>query len=104
MTIVPTLSADLLRTTMVLCIQLAFHPSTSQLNGMLGVIVSFIWDLLFTARVAKRAKVMFSQVFVILSLNRGRGVDQGPGHSPSLPLGPGHNTSLPLDKVITPPP
>ena len=36
--------------------------------------LAIIWFVIFTiitARVAKRAKVMFSQVFVILSLKRG---------------------------------
>ena len=80
----------------------------------------------FYVRIPKQAKVMFSQVFVILSLTGGGGVDQGqchntpppgtwsqhlppppgPGHNTSLlPLGPGHNTSLPQpwDLVTTPP-
>ena len=54
---------------------------------------------------------MFSQVFVILSLNRGGGqggVNQGPSHNTSLPPGPGHNTSPSPDQrpdqVTTPPP
>ena len=55
---------------------------------------------IFTARVAKRAKVMFSQACVTSTLGGGGG--RGAQHQwsttslpPSLPPGPGHNTSLP---------
>ena len=59
---------------------------------------------IFTARVAKRARVMFSQAFVCPSPGHNTSLpppDQvttpppGPGHNISLPQGPGHNTSLP---------
>ena len=61
---------------------------------------------MFTTRVAKRVKVMFSQASVCPTRRGGEVGDQGPGHNTSLPpgtrsqhlpppLGPGHNTSLP---------
>ena len=72
--------------------------------------------ILVTARVAKRAKVMFSQACVTHSVQlRGGGggggrpghntSPPGPGYNTSLPpLGPGYNTSLPPpDQVTTPP-
>ena len=67
-------------------------------------------NLFITARIAKRAKFMFSQVFVILSLNRGgrevlqhqRPLDNT---SPPPPPGHGHNTPLPPGtRWTTPPP
>ena len=78
---------------------------------------------IFTARVAKRAKVMFSQACVTHSVQLckvfggggGRRGQQhqrsttslpslGPGHNTSLPPGPGHNTwKPPPDQVTTPP-
>ena len=64
----------------------------------------------FTARVAKRAKVMFSQVFVILSLTEGGGGDRWVtpmvNHLP--PLGPGQNIYPPPpgpgQNIYPPPP
>ena len=68
---------------------------------------------LITARIAKRAKVMFSQAFVCPT-EGGQVGNQGPGHNTSLPLlctttpppppEPGHNTSLPPWTTPPPPP
>ena len=68
-----------------------------------------------TSRVAKRAKVMFSQACVTSTLGEGEGGGQhqrsqhlplppGPYHNTSLPPGPGHNTSLPPTRSQHPPP
>ena len=62
-----------------------------------------LYAKLFTARVAKRAKVMFSQVCVTHSVQLwggGRWCPPPPVYH--LPPWPGHNTS-PLGQVITPP-
>ena len=77
------------------------------------------YDVIVTARLTKRAKVMFLQVFVILSPTRGGGVtpnaswDRSHGHrggecttpprtrSQHLPL---DNTSLPPGQHLPPPP
>ena len=103
---------------MVTCQAFLHRPKFSGLANVpetkyqsMHVITAFI----FTACVAKRAKIMFSQVFVILSLNGGGGGRWAtsmvnhlpPGtrseHLPPPPLGPGHNTS-PRTSAPTPPP
>ena len=83
-------------------------------------VVSVVHSINFiTARVAKRAKVMFSQACVTSPDNTSSpppprdhvatppSPSLGPGHNTSLPLArvKGHNTSLPpWDQVTTPPP
>ena len=62
---------------------------------------------IFTARVAKRTKVIFSQACVTSTPGGGGGWggDEEPGHNTSLPPpGPGHNTSLPPRDLVTTPP
>ena len=69
--------------------------------------ITDIQPVIVTARVAKRAKVMFLQAFVCPTRGGGGKVDdQGPGHNTSLsPPTPGTRSQhlTPPDQVTTPP-
>ena len=80
-------------------------PASSKVYSVFECIMLFHikwcnWWLLITARVAKRAKVMFSQASVFLSLNRGvKGQTPPPGQGQRSSTSPGQGQSS-----STPPP